>query len=183
MDRNAMLEMLTLQESGQRIDETGVHERYRGTNLTRTVMHSKIAGAAFFSLCSALAFENKLDSRLRELMILRTAWRVNGQYVLAQHKGFARFLGMSDEEIFGVAGPDECRVYSELDRAIIRMADELLDDAKLSQQSTAFWEGRFPPDQILELILAGGYWRMVSTVTSSMGLALDEGVEPWPEGL
>jgi hypothetical protein len=33
---------------------------------------------------------------------------------------------MSEEEILGVRDPDSCRAYSETDRAVIRMVDELL---------------------------------------------------------
>ena len=47
----------------------------------------------------ALLTETDLNTRLREMVILRVAERCDGRYVWIQHKDIARIVGVSEEQI------------------------------------------------------------------------------------
>jgi hypothetical protein len=40
----------------------------------------------------------------------------------------------------------------------------------------------FPPDELIELLLTAGFWRMASGFLKSAEIPLDAGVPSWPEG-
>ena len=126
--------------------------------------------------------QNTLNSRTRELVILRTGWCTKSEYEFCQHVRVARELKISEEEILGVRDPDKCRAYSEVDRAVIRMADELLDNSEVFPQTWAVLEKAFSSAEQVELLLAAGFWRMMAGYLKTAKMPLDENVPGWPEG-
>src|SRR5215831_16047497 len=101
-------------------------------NVVRALLQNPEVTTAQSHLASALMGSKTLNPRLRELVILRTGWRTKSEYEFCQHVGIARQLQMSDEEILGVREPAKCKAFTEVDRAVIAMADELNDNAQVS---------------------------------------------------
>jgi 4-carboxymuconolactone decarboxylase len=127
-------------------------------------------------------FRNQVAARTRELVTLRVAWRTGAEYVFCHHVRISRDLGIPDEEILGVRDPRRCRGYSKMDRAVLRLADELHEDAAVRPSTWAALERAFAPGELVELLLIGGFWRMVAGFVKSARLPLDAGVPGWPEG-
>jgi alkylhydroperoxidase family enzyme len=127
-------------------------------------------------------FHNTLNARTRELVILRNGWRTKSEYEFCQHVRVSRDLKMSDEEILGVRDPANCRTYSETDRAVIRMADELLDDSEVSAETWNILRQAFSNEELVELLLIAGFWRMIAGYLKTARVPLDPGVPSWPEG-
>jgi alkylhydroperoxidase family enzyme len=177
-----MIPLLPIDEAVRRGKEVGLDDRFSQLNAFRVMLHNSRAAGAVADLLRTLMFHNKLNPRIRELVILRNGWRTRSEYEFCQHVRVSHDLNMSDEEILGVRDPDSCRVYSETDRAVIRMADELLDDAEVSSQTWSILQKAFPNEELVELLLIAGFWRMVAGYLKTAKVPLDAGVPSWPEG-
>lgn len=177
-----MIPLLPVDEAIARGQEGGVDQTFASINAFRGMLHSPQAGAAIANLLRTLMFKNTVSSRARELVILRTGWRTRSEYEFCQHVRVARDLKMSEEEILGVRDPDKCGAYTEVDRALIRMVDELLANSEVSPQTWETLAKAFSHAELVELLLAAGFWRMIAGYLKTAKIPLDSGVPSWPEG-
>jgi len=189
-----MIPMLSRDEAQRRFTEFGIGEAVKNPNLAstmsklnvfRALMQNPAVTAAQSHLAGALMGSKTLNPRLRELVILRTGWRTKSEYEFCQHVGVARQLQMSDEEILGVRDPANCKAFSEVDRAVIALADELNDQAEVSNKTWSVLERFFSPAELVELLLVSGFWRMMAGFLKTARIPLDP-IDPtvngWPEG-
>ncbi len=177
-----MIPMLSVEEAKKRGKEVGLPEQLAGLNVFRVLLHNPVAAGAAGNLLTTLLFRGKLNVRIRELVILRTGWRTASEYEFCQHVGVARRADMTDEEILGVRDPGRCAAYSELDRTVIRMTDELHDRSRIAPATWLMLEKNLTPEELVELLLAAGNWRMIANFLNGAEVKLDEGVASWPEG-
>ena len=177
-----MIPLLPVEEAIKRGKEAGLDERFASLNAFRAMLNSPHAATAAAGLLRALMFQNTLNPRSRELVILRTGWRTRSEYEFCQHVRVARDLKMSEEEILGVRDPDSCHAYSETDRAVIRMVDELLEKSEVSAATWSTLEKSFSHGELVELLLVAGFWRMIAGYLKTAKVPLDTGVPSWPEG-
>ncbi|MGN6871097.1 MAG: carboxymuconolactone decarboxylase family protein [Solirubrobacteraceae bacterium] len=120
-----------------------------------------------------------LEPRVRELMILRTCARCGAEYEWGVHATvFGEAVGLTAAEIAATlragAGADDA-TWSERDRSVIRLADELHDTADATDQTYAELERYFAPAEILELVIAGGWYHTISFVVNAAQVQS----EPW----
>jgi 4-carboxymuconolactone decarboxylase len=110
----------------------------------------------------------KVAPRDRELMILRTCALNGAEYEWGVHvTAFAQAVGLSDADVHAtVDGGDD---------VVIRLADELHATTDVSDELYAELEQRWSPEQILELIITAGWYRLLSGIINATGLEL----EPW----
>jgi alkylhydroperoxidase family enzyme len=177
-----MLPQLPIDDAIKRGKEVGLDERFATLNAFRVMLNNPRAAGAVANLLRTLMFHNTLNSRARELVILRTGWRTGSEYEFCQHVRVSRDLKMNEDEILGVRDPDRCSAYSDVDRAVIRMADELLDRSEVSPETWAKLEQAFPAEELVELLLAAGFWRMIAGYLKTAKVPLDDGVPSWPQG-
>jgi 4-carboxymuconolactone decarboxylase len=189
-----MIPMLPAEEALKRFKDSGIADAVKDPalakgmsrlNVFRALLNNPAITLAQSGLAGALMGSKTLDHRLRELVILRTGWRTKSEYEFVQHVGVSRGLKMTDEEILGVRNPAECKAYSETDRAVIAMADELHDQSKVSAKTWATLEKSFSAAQLVELILVAGFWHMMAGFLKTAEIPLDP-IDPtlsgWPEG-
>ena len=154
-------------------------------NVFRALLNNPEITLAQSGLAGALMGSKTLNHRIRELVILRTGWRTKSEYEFVQHVGVSRRLGMNDEEILGVRNPSACKAYSEADRAVIALADELHDNSEVTPKTWATLEKSFSSAELVELILVAGFWHMMAGFLKTAKLPLDP-IDPtvtgWPEG-
>ena len=176
------LPVLSTEEARRRGKEIGIPSSLTRLNAFRVLLHNTAVTGPLAQFLVALLAQGTIDSRTRELVILRTGWRTASEYEFCQHVAIARQLGMKDDEILGVREPEAFPAYAARDRAVIRMADELLDHSGLSDETWSALRGFFDDAGLVELFLIAGNWRMVAGFLNSAGVPLDDGVESWPEG-
>ncbi|MBV9607422.1 MAG: carboxymuconolactone decarboxylase family protein [Solirubrobacterales bacterium] len=118
-----------------------------------------------------------LEPRVRELMILRTCARCGAGYEWGVHVTFfGASVGLTAAELAAtVPGGAEAPGWSESERAVIRLADELHDTADVSEATYAELERFFSPAQILELVIASGWYHTISFVVNAARVQ----DEPW----
>jgi 4-carboxymuconolactone decarboxylase len=189
-----MIPMLPAEEALKRFKDSGIADAVKDPalakgmsrlNVFRALLNNPAITLAQSGLAGALMGSKTLDHRLRELVILRTGWRTKSEYEFVQHVGVSRNLKMTDEEILGVRNPAECKAYSDTDRAVIAMADELHDQSQVSAKTWAALEKSFSAAQLVELILVAGFWHMMAGFLKTAEIPLDP-IDPtlsgWPEG-
>jgi AhpD family alkylhydroperoxidase len=143
-------------------------------NIFRTVAHADTAVRPLLRLGGAILGQGELDPRRRELAILRTAAVTGAEYEWIQHESIARGVGASDEQIAAVkAGDLEGEAFDDDDRLVLRCTDELLRNDAIGEATFASARERLSDREILELILAVGYYRMLAGVMNSVAIDLD----------
>ena len=122
-----------------------------------------------------------LPAREREIVILRVGANCVARYEFGQHTVIGRRCGLSDEEIVALLRPAEAHPWPEGDAALIAMTDDLCADDCISDATFARLQERWNEQEIMELTLTAGFYRMVSGFLNSMGVELDDGVPDFPE--
>jgi alkylhydroperoxidase family enzyme len=71
-------------------------------NLLRIAFQSPKIGEAFAGLVAAQLSGLALSPKLRELLILHTAWRTQSEYAWTQHQEIAKSVGVTDAQIASI---------------------------------------------------------------------------------
>jgi alkylhydroperoxidase family enzyme len=124
----------------------------------------------------------KLPARDRELLILRTAWRCASPYEWGQHTRLAKAAEISDEEIDRVAAGADAPGWDPFDRTLLTAADELHDDACITDATWAALAARYDERQLIEVPMLVGQYHMVAFALNSLGVQREPGVPGLPDG-
>jgi 4-carboxymuconolactone decarboxylase len=126
---------------------------------------------------SGILGHGRVEPREREIVIHRTCARADAEYEWGVHVlAFGKPLGLSDEQIAAtVHGSAEDPAWSERDALLIRLADELHDTSTVSDALWADLAAHFSDDQLLELVITAGWYRLLSYVINAAGVEH----EPW----
>jgi len=141
-------------------------------NIFRALSHSPVALRGFMRFGSYFLEEGKLDPKLRELAILRVGRLCRSPYEVAQHVGFARRVGLSDEQIRRIDAPD-AGPYDAQQRAVIDYAGELTAEARVSDETYAAVAVFLDEERIVELTLVAGYYNLVSRALNALEVEVD----------
>jgi 4-carboxymuconolactone decarboxylase len=119
----------------------------------------------------------RLDPRDREIVILRTCARAGAEYEWGVHAlGFAKPLGLSDAQLAATAhGSASDPAWTEADAQLVAAADALYDSDTIPDELWEALSARLGDDQLLELVVVAGWYRLISYVINSAGVEL----EPW----
>jgi alkylhydroperoxidase family enzyme len=119
----------------------------------------------------------RVNPRDRELVIHRTCARTGAEYEWGVHAiAFGKPLGFTDEQIAStVHGTSGDPAFSEHDGLLIQLADELHDTCRVSEALWTLLAKRFSADQLLELTITAGWYRLISYVINAAGVQH----EPW----
>jgi 4-carboxymuconolactone decarboxylase len=145
--------------------------------LFRTLaLHPELASRAR-PLGSGILGRGLVAPPLREVMIHRTCALTGAEYEWGVHVlGFAKPLGFSDEQLAStVHGDADDPVWSDAERSVFRLADELHHTSTVSDEVFAELERHFDPPQIVELCLTSGWYHALSYVINTARIPL----EPW----
>lgn len=119
----------------------------------------------------------RIDPRERELLILRTCARARAEYEWGVHAiAFGAAVGLRDAQIAATAaGGAGDPAFSEHDAQLIATADALFDTNTIPDRLWHALAARFDQDQLLELVVVCGWYRLVSYLINALAVQL----EPW----
>ena len=150
-------------------------------NVFRALLNQPVAAKAVAEMLVALLFRGKLDARLRELVIMRLGWATGSDYEWTQHWRVATELGIPEEDLLAVRDWRASDRLSDADRAVLAATDETLENGAISPDTWAACEKELgSTEALLELPLAIGCWRFISSVLRSLDVPLEDGVASWP---
>lgn len=158
-----------------------IPEYMAGFSVFQVLLNHPPLAKALNDMLAALIFKAKLDPRLRELAIMRIGWVTGSCYEWSQHYRVSRDIGMSDEELVAVRDWESYEGFGEAERAVLRATDETLETGTISPETFKACERLVGgPEELLELVVAIGNWRLFSSLLRSLDVPLEDGVEPWP---
>jgi alkylhydroperoxidase family enzyme len=119
----------------------------------------------------------RLQPRERELLILRTCARAGAEYEWGVHAViFGPAVGLGDEQLVAsAAGRPDDAAWSDADAQLIAAADALYDTNSIPDELWAQLAERFSQDQLVELIVVVGWYRVISYLLTTLRIEL----EPW----
>jgi alkylhydroperoxidase family enzyme len=145
-------------------------------NIFATLAHHPALLRRWLVFAAHVMSKNTLTPRDRELLILRVGVRCNSKYEFGQHHVIAQRCDISIEEIERTkVGPDD-PAWSTFDAALLRAADELHDDSRISDATWAVLAERYTTEQMLDVVFTVGNYHLVSMVLNSCGVELDDGI-------
>jgi 4-carboxymuconolactone decarboxylase len=152
-------------------------------NIFATMAHNTRVFRHWSKLGGTLLFRGSVPAREREIVILRVGWNAQSVYEFGQHTMIGRNVGLSDDEIRLLCRPIDEGGWSDGDRDLVALADELCADDCVSDATWQRLANRWSDEQLVELLVCAGFYRLVSGFLNSAGVQLDEGVPSWPAGI
>jgi 4-carboxymuconolactone decarboxylase len=145
--------------------------------LFRTLaVHDELA-ARMRPLGAGILGHGRVSPRTREIVIHRTCARTGAEYEWGVHvEAYGRSIGLTEEQIAAtVIGDAEDPAWSPADRLLIRLVDELHDTCTVSATLWSALAEHHADDQLLELLIIVGWYRLLAGVINAAGIDL----EPW----
>ncbi|MHB8235010.1 MAG: carboxymuconolactone decarboxylase family protein [Solirubrobacteraceae bacterium] len=145
--------------------------------LFRTLnVHDELA-SRMRPLGAGILGHGRVAPREREIVIARTCARAGAEYEWGVHAlAFAKPLGLTDEQIAAtVEAAADDPAWSDAESQLIELCDQLHDTATVSDELWSMLAARYADDQLLELLVTAGGYRLLSYVINGAGVQH----EPW----
>jgi len=169
-------------EQAEVLAKAGAGPGRRAINIFTTMVRNRRVANRAVLLGGAFLGKGTIGGREREIVILRVGHNASAEYEFGQHTVIGRREGLTDAEIADLASAEIGSAWSGDDRALIAMADELCAADCVSDATWATLAERYTDEQLVELLMLAGYYRMISGFLNSTGVQLDGGVPGWPDG-
>jgi 4-carboxymuconolactone decarboxylase len=144
-------------------------------NIYTTLGHNPSALTAFLKWGSYVLRHSSLDARERELVILRIGYLCRAGYEWAQHSRLGKQAGISDAELESIKAGPEADGWNELDRLLLRTADELHRNYFVSDATWRELRDRLTERQCMDLVFIIGHYTQVCMILNTFGIQLDAG--------
>jgi alkylhydroperoxidase family enzyme len=180
--QESRVKLLPVEEAKTRGREAGVSSSMSHLNIYRALLnHPELAGATAAQLSMLLWKANRLDNRLRELIIMRIAWRTGSVYEWTQHWHVAQRIGISGADILSVRDWRNAGTLDAAAKAVLAATDETLDRGRISDETWRVCAQHVGGEaELMEMVVAIGNWRTFSEVLRSLNIPLEDGVAAWP---
>jgi alkylhydroperoxidase family enzyme len=142
-------------------------------NVQRTIAQYPELARSRQTFTNHVMRETSLPPREREILILRTGWNCQSEYEFAQHSRFGRSVGLSDEEIRRITLGADAEGWNPFDATLVRAADELHEDAFITDQTWNALAERYSTQQLMDVVFAVGQYHLVSMVLNTFGVQFE----------
>ncbi|RYD95906.1 MAG: hypothetical protein EOP61_18890, partial [Sphingomonadales bacterium] len=156
-----------------------------GLNIYRTLANHVDLYNRWSPLGQFLLNGSSISARHREMAMLRMGWLCQSPYEWSQHARIAKAsAGMTEAEIRAIAADPTSSLWSDTDRAVLKMADELRYDAMISDATWAELRKTYSDQQIMELFYTSAQYQLVSMALNTLGIQIEpEAVDFMPKDL
>jgi alkylhydroperoxidase family enzyme len=117
----------------------------------------------------------QLPRRDTELVILRVAWQCRSPYEWQQHVPIALRVGLTPDEVAGVADRSPAGAFTERQRALLAASDELLARRALSDATWSAVQARLRDREAIELCMLIGHYQGLASTIGALGIQLEQG--------
>ena len=117
--------------------------------------------------------QSQLEPRVRELAILRVAWRTGSGYEWIQHRRMGGDEGLTDSQLAAVSDGLASAVWTPVERAVLGAADEMIDHFAVSDETWTALASSFEAAALFELLFVIGGYLCLAAVLNSIGLRGD----------
>lgn len=145
-------------------------------NLFRIMAHADTSVKKVMGLGAAILARQKLDPLLRELAILHAMRLEHGEYEWVQHVPIAHDLGATQAQVAALeAGAIDAPCFDARQRATLAFATEVVRNVGASEAATRALLRHLDSQEVVELILALGFYSMMARLTESLQVEVDGG--------
>jgi alkylhydroperoxidase family enzyme len=151
--------------------------RPKGLNILGTLAQYPRLAQAYHTFNGHVLFGTSLSVRQRELLVLRVAHRRDCEYEWRQHTVLAGDVGLTDHLDAIRQGPD-ADGWSALDAALLRAVDELIDDARIGDDTWATLSAELDTEQLMDVVFTVGAYDVLAMAMLSFAIPLDDDLPP-----
>jgi 4-carboxymuconolactone decarboxylase len=151
-------------------------------NVLATLMHHPALAGPFLNYNRVLLEKPTLEPRLRELLVLRVAWRTRSAYEWAQHARMGAAIGITAEEIDAISRDTGTDVaWTPLEADLLAAVDQCVDRYRIDDETWGRLAAQLDERQLVEVVFVVGTYTGLAMAFNSFGLQLDPGLEaaPW----
>jgi len=130
---------------------------------------------AWLEFTDYLLQDSSLPIRDRELLIMRIGYLNHGAYEWAAHRGLSLRVGISEAQLVQLAVGSSHPDWNEWDATLLRAAEELHENALLSDATWSALAARYDKRQMMETVFTVGQYNMVAMYLNSLGVQFEEG--------
>ncbi len=139
------VEPLSVEDARAIGKEAGVPSSMSGLNVFRTLLrHPTLAGVVAGQLSMLLWKGNKLDPRLRELVIMRVAILNGAPYEADQHAPIALKEGMTQAQLDALPAWQDSALFDDTERAVLAYTDAMTRNIQVDAPVFEAIRERFP---------------------------------------
>ena len=143
-------------------------------NIFKIFAHAERNFAPLLQLGGSILARQQLDGKLRELAILYVASDSGARYEWVQHVPIAERAGVTEAQVLALENLDlDADCFDSKERLALRFTREVARDVKASDATFADLAELLSPREIVELVIAIGYYMMVARVMETTAVDLD----------
>lgn len=143
-------------------------------NVFRMMAHAETCFRPLVRLGTAILAEQQLSPKLRELAILRVARLSRAPYEWTQHVPIGKATGLTDAQIAALERDEATSACFDADeRLVLDFTTEVVRDVRASDETLARAAERFGAREVVELVLAVGYYMMIARLLETTGVDLE----------
>ena len=143
-------------------------------NIFRMMAHAEANFIPAMRFANSILHRQKLSHVNRELLILQVAQRQGGAYEWRQHVPIALGVGVTQQQIDGVERAKYGdAVFSVAEQALLAFGREVIDNVRVSEPVFAAMRAHFSEREIVEAILAIGFYMTMARLTEATDVDLD----------
>ncbi|MBV9318510.1 MAG: carboxymuconolactone decarboxylase family protein [Mycobacterium sp.] len=179
---DARVPRLPVDEAKAAADEAGVPNYMAELAIFQVLLNHPVLARTVNDLLATMLWHGTLDSRLRELVIMRIGWLTASDYEWTHHWRVARGLGVSADDLLGVRDWQAYDGFGPAERAVLAATDDVLLDGAISGSTWSACERELGAEKavLIELVTTISAWRMVASILHSLQVELEDGVDSWP---
>ena len=117
-----------------------------------------------------------LSRRLRELVVLRTAYLMDCAYELGQHNDIARTVGLTETEIKAVVSDSDWQTagFDSVELAVLQLTSELVTERGASAQLVDHVHTELGSEATVEVLMIIGRYAGLALMLNALDVDLDE---------
>jgi alkylhydroperoxidase family enzyme len=159
-------------EVGDRFLSTGP-DAMRVPNAISTVMHHPALAGPYLAYNAVLLRDPVLAPRLRELIVLRVAWRTRSVYEWVQHARLSARYSVTPAEIEAIGAGADGGGWAPLEADLLRATDQLLDGYRIDDEVWGRLAAELDHAAMIEMLYVVGTYTSLAMVFNGLGIELD----------
>jgi alkylhydroperoxidase family enzyme len=143
------------------------------TNIFTTLGQEPRLFRAWLRYSAHLMPFGRLPRRDTELVILRVAWQCRCAYEWHQHVPLGLRVGLTPDEVAGVAATSPAECFSARQQALLAAGDELLAQSALSDSTWSALKATLGTREVIELCLLIGNYQGLAATIGGLGIQIE----------
>jgi alkylhydroperoxidase family enzyme len=150
---------------------------FRVANLWKMAANSPATLGHMIRLGDAILLKTKLNPKLREMAILRTAMLLDCEYERMAHATMGKNVGMTDEQIEAIKDWEKSKAFDKIEQAVLQFTDEVARSAKVTDETSSNLKQYLEPGMMVELAVTIGFYGMLARILVPFQVDLEEDSE------